>query len=890
MLKFNTSVFGHFGLSNEANISSMNFAQFSAQEKDGLARKNDPVKVGIPFVAGYTKSLTSLKLWREDYNTELPCQLTALSFWPEGSLRWVLCQFLIDCEANQNIPLALGIPPSQSYSTNATHASITLTQTPQFITVDTGARAFNISQNSLDWHYLDAHSQSCEGKTTVKFNFFNDTTCQTQLHSCWKIVEPGPVVLTLTSTGEMLNANDNSLVSFECTLNFFAGRSTIETEINITNPRRALHRNGLWDLGDKNSVNFYSLSLEVTLGDTKTTKITTAPNTPCFLVAHPDTTKIFQYSSGGHNWNSANHIDANQEISVKQRGYSIYQNEQPLANGSRCQPVIHVETTKQHVQASIKHFWQKFPSAMETINNTLIIGLFPAQTNNNYELQGGERASQSCAVNYSNDEHELAAFNLPLTVTVSADTYAKANAFPWFVSEAKKPLLLNLIARGLDGKNNFFAKRELIDEFGWRNFGDIFADHETLYQPPNEQPYISHYNNQYDAIYGFARQFALSGDARWFELMDNLAHHVSDIDIYHTHQDRAEYNQGLFWHTDHYLDAGTATHRTYTRKKSPGVTAEQTGGGPAAEHCYTTGLMYHYLMTGNKASKDAMLGLTQWMIAVHEGQGGMLEQCYYIAKIDMPKCLALLKGGKVFSHRYPFTRGTGNYINSLLDAWQLTGEKKWIKLAEEVIQNTLHPADDISQRNLHNIENTWSYLVLLQSIAKYLLYKKELEQPDYNYNYGLQAFLHYAKWMAQYEQPFLNNSALLEFPNDTWAAQDLRKAMLMYQAAQFDPAQKKRYLDKAEQWFEYVIDSLLQSKENEFARILVLLMQNYGPQDLQPLDAFTQNSELKINFNPKDSMLSWKKLTHRIFCRLLTGLKHFDLKKDYHWIKARIIR
>ena len=38
--------------------------------------------------------------------------------------------------------------------------------------------------------------------------------------------------------------------------------------------------------------------------------------------------------------------------------------------------------------------------------------------------------------------------------------------------------------------------------------------------------------------------------------MCQLARHVVDIDIYHTTNDKSAYNHGLFWHTEHYVDAG----------------------------------------------------------------------------------------------------------------------------------------------------------------------------------------------------------------------------------------------------------------------------------------------------------------------------------------------
>lgn len=46
--------------------------------------------------------------------------------------------------------------------------------------------------------------------------------------------------------------------------------------------------------------------------------------------------------------------------------------------------------------------------------------------------------------------------------------------------------------------------------------------------------------------------------------MDELARHLVDIDIYHTDQDEPRFNGGLFWRTEHYTDAETATHRAYS--------------------------------------------------------------------------------------------------------------------------------------------------------------------------------------------------------------------------------------------------------------------------------------------------------------------------------------
>ena len=104
--------------------------------------------------------------------------------------------------------------------------------------------------------------------------------------------------------------------------------------------------------------------------------------------------------------------------------------------------------------------------------------------------------------------------------------------------------------------------------------------------------------------------------------MNELAAHVIDIDIYHTDRDKAAYNGGLFWHTSHYVDAGTLDATAPTRAQ-PGV----GGGGPANEHNYTAGLLLHYLLTGDRAvarggDRPGRAGSSPWTTAARPSCGG----------------------------------------------------------------------------------------------------------------------------------------------------------------------------------------------------------------------------------------------------------------------------
>src|SRR5699024_6866269 len=108
--------------------------------------------------------------------------------------------------------------------------------------------------------------------------------------------------------------------------------------------------------------------------------------------------------------------------------------------------------------------------------------------------------------------------------------------------------------------------------------------------------------------------------------------------------------------------------------------------------------------------------------------------------------------------------------------------------------------DDIHRRNLLDVETGWSYLILLTSIARYLTVKAETTERDEQWEYARACFLHYAKWMLENERPFLEKPGDLEFANHTWVAQDIRKAVLMFQAAALFPEAKDLYLSKGREW------------------------------------------------------------------------------------------
>ena len=498
------------------------------------------------------------------------------------------------------------------------------------------------------------------------------------------------------------------------------------------------------------------------------------------------------------------------------QGYRL-SSEALTAHGLRATPVISAEAEGlPAITVAILRFWQRFPKAVD-VGRTIAIGLLPNQFPDVHELQPGEQITEQFVMTIGGDaigELPLGWVHAPSRVSASPDWYCQAGAVSYLTTEATDPNreYVALVNRALDPERGFKARREVIDEYGWRNFGDLYADHEAVFHH-GAKPLISHYNNQYDAIAGFAVHFFRSGDARWLELLCDLARHVVDIDVYHTREDKSAYSGGLFWHTNHHVDAGTSTHRTYPRQA-------KGSGGPSAEHNYSTGLLLHYFLTGDPGARTAAIELADWVIAMDDGSRTPLR---WVSRA--PTGLASATG--TMSYHGP-GRGPGNSIVVLINAWRLTRSRIYLEKADELIRRCAHPCEDLDALNLLDAERRWYYTVFLQSLSRYLDCKADLGELDDSYGYSRATLLHYARWMERHERPYLDEPERLEFPNETWVAQEMRKAEVLGLAGTFasDSDERSRFHARARFFFEYVMSTLPSMETAAFTRPLVLLLTN----------------------------------------------------------------
>jgi hypothetical protein len=172
-------------------------------------------------------------------------------------------------------------------------------------------------------------------------------------------------------------------------------------------------------------------------------------------------------------------------------------------------------------------------------------------------------------------------------------------------------------------------------------------------------------------------------------------------------------------------------------------------------------------------------------------------------------------------------RAPGNAITTLLVGHRLTGDPQMRELAERLVRRCVHPSDHVEAQKLGDPEQRWSYTVFLYALGEYLDEKIERGELDQFYAYARASLLHYTRWMAEHEYPYLDKPELLEFPNETWAAQELRKCDVFLFAAKYSAGEERgRFLERACFFFRAGLEELLASERRFLTRPHVLVLRH----------------------------------------------------------------
>lgn len=856
------------------------------------------VTFGLPLPQSKLFDLQQFTLFQD--KSRLPLHTKITGKWPDGSVRWLRCIAIV----SRDDPIQVKVT-SSDLASNPKKNLNEQTCWIQGIQLDKNFKAslqfyplFKISPFVVNQRALEAPELKIS--LALKLKRHNETSSPVKLEFGKTYVNG--LSQKLSVNGEFCQGSH--ILKFNGNLSFCTETQEIDFDIHLHNPRAAKHPGGHWDLGDPNSIIIEKFSVAFNLGDAnhsinvyedydkEDTSIPKLEPSPIEIKA-PFTLK--QYGSSGSNWQSPIHWDEHKQCTVLNPGFQLKTaNKEGFIAGRRAYPITQLKSQSNSLYIYLENFWQNFPIKIDSDGELLVYNLFSDQT----ELQGGESKTWRFKANAFTEEpqqEETLPTNVfeifePISIGYDPDYLNSCQVFPHIAFSKTPATLTSLIDQGLVGDQNFFNKREHADVFGWRHYGEIYADHETHGLPEEEKScFVSHYNNQYDPLMGMTLQYLHRGNSEWLKLIHPLNQHVKDIDIYDTDEDKAEYNGGLFWHTDHYLTAETCSHRSKSRHHTAPYEGFQGGGGPGGQHCYTTGLAMQYWLFGDENAKEKVSQLCHWIRKFYNGDDSILDKTFRLLTVDLKQNTLTNYGVKASGFKYPLDRGTGNYLVALMDHYDLTGCPELLEEIGYVIRNTCHPKEDISLRTLDDTENCWFYTVFFQAVGRFLFLKESLNSIDEDYWYARHSLLHFVNWMYNNESFYLDTPDRLEFPNDTWCAQELRKGNLFYFASYFSEKNSIEFIEKGHTYYDYVLNRLRTSQESQYTRILALMMQNDGVQQ-----RFKDHPKSKIpnkdcdygkppEFNRKKIFLSYLK-------NILKSIFHFSVKREWLWMKLKILK
>ncbi len=847
-----------------------------------VKRTREPITIGVPCPRGSVSPDSVFVI--NSHGKILPVQTTPLTAWPDKSVKWLLCDFLVDLEPNEESALVI-----ESVDVIETSQEINYKHQGNTIEIDTGAARFELNASSLlPFQKVQVNGQdviAAQGAEIWLTKDKNGRKLPAVIDEI-SVESTGPLRFTMRVSGCF-----SSALLFQARVSFYAGSAKTSLELTIHNPRAAKHPGGIWDLGDPSSFLFRELVISLQLSETNRTEklFKLAPDEPWQNYDENSGMKIYQESSGGKNWDSPNHRNRDAHVPMNIRGYQVLRDNEIIDQGNRCQPVIWAGSGTTGSSVVVPGFWQEFPKALEINQQTIDISLYPSCFPDLHELQGGEQKTHTVYFDFAADCDQDGWGLLPVQITINPQTINESGVFKDITcGKPTSKQYKEFMDAALEGKESFAAKREVVDEYGWRNFGEIYADHEGVFHE-GDKPFVSHYNNQYDSLGSFYREYLRTGKNDWQQLAAALADHIVDIDINHTDEDREEYCHGLFWHTDHYLDVGTATHRSVSREHLTQKNPAFCGGGPGAEHCYSTGLMMHYLLTGDSRCRKTVIELADWCILCLKGPQTLLA-----ALLRCKKRITAWKDNRTTDNiwsLFPLSRGTGNCINTCLDAYELTRKPHYLKTSFELIRGTVHPNDNVEGRDLLNAEDCWSYSVFVVAVTKFLAKKRELNEIDNSYFYARDSLLKYAVWMAEHEYPFLDNKEILEYPNETWAAQDFRKSVVFYQASKYANLELRKILLERCRFFLQASFAELGLWDTRFlSRPLALVFQNGWVADTIGSDIphYNDQPEQSIEWGKSKFDFKSSEVVRRIIVDFKGVLPNTSLGRELAWLKARL--
>jgi hypothetical protein len=624
--------------------SAQELVTLTMTERAGVSRKAEWITIGVPLPKGRVRSIDELCVLQN--GQVITAEIVPVNtWWDDGSLRWVHLIFRSNCPANSKASITLAMGSKAS----APQQTVKVTEKIDRFLVNTGAIAFEVLKRNFN--VID----------TVRIR--DDKIIETHGRGLYVIVEgeeyyaaldpnvevileqKGPLHVMLRAMGSLLNSRHGKRFDFDCRLYAYSGSSEVRMVVSLVN------RQG--KDADFIPLSAFVLELPTTIFAGKCLFGAEDGGVKVGSLSGDREAYIYQMSSSKHIFGGA--------VGGEGGGKQI----KPKNIGWGC-----LSDSKKSIGVGVRWFWQLHPKSIDlAADGNVQVGLYAARHKEPLKVYTGVARTHEirfCFYSGNADTDKLkgtfAGLQQPLRPFASPKWYCRNTQAlgdyceaagselygPFEEKVARFDKAFELANRRCQAfRDSRMIKGVETDSYGFLGFGDGV---HHVWTPGLDVPEnIAWDGNYYGYPHMMCIQFLRTGNYEYFGNFEVHALHVADV------------------HTMHYSEK---THLTGGCRYCPPT--DHVRIDPTDWNDYRTAKVY----VSNLFN--------------HHKIAGVIERWYFlrdhrsldIANMILDYCYRWTYG----DNDYGQPRGPGMIMDFCYQGYMLTGDKKWIQRATNVLR------------------------------------------------------------------------------------------------------------------------------------------------------------------------------------------------------------
>lgn len=516
---------------------------------EGLTGELRAVHCGIPFPRGALMATDRISL-KDSTGKRIAAQFAEMNRWPDGSLRWVNISTLVDNNSKQ---VVLDVDEQASKAPKPNYPVIAKRMKSGSLSLDSGELSVILDEPGKPFSVrLKRKELSLENLTGA---MEIDGKPVSALVETAKIVSQGPIRGEAEVKGR-LSTHQGEIGRFVFRISVFAGQPWVRIRWRIFN----------------DSVETLRVSRLELIGRVE---------------GSSDVEALWEQSD----------VPARPSIRLQQMRENRYTvvagSDSVIEEGDAASGWLGLRDDASTLLASVRHFREQFPKALEIADGHLRISLFEASDESpHYQPTEGEAKQHDIWIGLWSKK--LSARDMALHAKLvarpsrlfSASYFCETGALGCAAIHDVNEFS-DLHAHMKKTFPNVDAKR--FSEYGIRNWGDQYYNRDENYWS----------NGYYDRQQGFAAEYLMSGDPRWFDRLEAMVRHIIDIDVCHASEKHPEWVGAI---------------HGYASKN-------HTDGPPWNPQQRTKGTLAYWRLTGDRDARDAAIGVADSAINAGRGLG-----------------------------------------------------------------------------------------------------------------------------------------------------------------------------------------------------------------------------------------------------------------------------